>query len=392
MTTTTGILDAVEGIQDTFITLRRDLHRHPELAYDEVRTAALVRSQLADMGIPIVAELATTGLVAAIQSGSGTRSIGLRADMDALAIDEQTNLAHASTVEGVMHACGHDGHVAMLLAAANHLATTRNFDGTVYLIFQPAEEGGGGAKVMVDQGLFDQFPMDEIYALHSWPALRTGTIAVSPGPVMASTNDFEITLHGPGGHAAFPHLSADLIGLAATIVTHLRSLTTSTLPPGTESTLAVTSVNGGTAINAFPTSVSIRGTLRAFSDQIVDTIERHMREPIDLMARAAGATATVTLNRIYPPTINSPKPARRAEEVATTLVGAERVVTQTPAMTSEDFSFMLAEAPGAYVFIGTGSEDRVAPLHSPLFDFDDDALPVGAGLLIGLAEASLAAR
>ncbi|MDV8009501.1 amidohydrolase [Rhodococcus sp. IEGM 1318] len=388
---TQGISEIIGSSIDDYVAIRRDLHAHPELKYSEYRTASVVRHKLSELGIPVVADLAGTGLVAALRRGTSAKSLGLRADMDALAIEETSGRPYSSSVPGVMHACGHDGHVATLLCAADYLARYSKFDGTVYFVFQPAEEGGAGAKRMIEDGLFERCPMDAIYALHNWPGLPSGDIAVSEGGVMASTNDFEITLEGPGGHVAFPHRSADLVGLACHMIERIRRIRLERIDPMNPITLAVTTFDGGTTVNAFPTQVRLRGTVRAFDTSVVDRVE----SGIELLVRAAAhepnVTASLIFERKYPATLNWAAGVGAVRQAAVETVGADRVHRQTPAMTSEDFAFMLEEVEGAYFFLGNGDGGKESkPLHSTTYDFDDDALPTGAIVLARLVEQQLA--
>lgn len=383
-----AIVQAAAGVVD----IRHELHAHPELMYSEHRTAEIIRANLSQLGIPVVGEFAGTGIVGALRLGSSTRTLGLRADMDALSISEATELPYSSTVPGVMHACGHDGHVAILLATARYLAETRKFDGTVFFIFQPAEEGGSGARKMVKQGLFEMFSMDEIYAIHNWPSLPSGHIAVSSGPVMASTNDFKISIDGPGGHAAFPHQTVDLIGVAADIIQKIRSLVSSRIDPMSNLALAITKVLGGTTVNAFPATVEVAGTVRAFDPKVVDKVESLLREIVENSISGSGATSSVFFERKYPATINYPDKVSIVQEAALRIVPFHEFHAQTPAMTSEDFSYMLAVVPGCYIFLGNGLGFGNSPnLHTPTYDFDDESIPVGVALLSGIVEIAMPA-
>lgn len=372
-----------------FVEVRRSLHRIPELGFAEFDTAALIRQRLAAEGIPVVADLAGTGFVAAIRRGSSTRAIGLRADMDGLAVHEVNSFEYASAHQGVMHACGHDGHMAVLLAAATSLARHGNFDGTVYLIFQPAEEGGGGAPKMIEQGLFERFAMNQVFALHNWPGLPAGHVAASVGAVMASTNDFEVELVGPGGHAAFPQHTAPLVSIAAEIVRSFDGIIGSRMDPMTQAVLAVTQMAGGTTVNAYPASVRIAGTVRAFSHDTVDQIESHMEAIVQGATGGTLATGRLSLRRSYPPTVNHADAAAMVRRAADLALEPGALHEQVAAMTSEDFAFMLEQVPGAYFFLGSGD---AAPLHSAHFDFPDEALPAGAAVLATLVEQVLAAE
>ena len=337
--------------------IRRDIHAHPELCFQEVRTADLVAAKLTAWGIPVHRGLGTTGVVGIVHGRDGGacgRAIGLRADMDALPMTELNTFAHASQHPGKMHACGHDGHTAMLLAAASHLATNRHFDGTAYLIFQPAEEGGGGAREMIQDGLFDRFPMQAVYGMHNWPGAPVGSFAVSAGPVMASSNEFHITIHGKGGHAALHHTSIDPVPIACQMVQAFQTVISRNKKPVEAGVISVTMIHTGEATNVVPDRCDIQGTVRTFTVELLDLIERRMREIAEHTCAAFGATCTFRFKRNYPPTINHPAEAALAAEVMAQLVGADNVRPQEPTMGAEDFSFMLQAKPGAYVFIGNG--------------------------------------
>ena len=377
--------------------VRRDLHAHPELCFNEFRTADVVAARLAEWGIPVHRGLGTTGVVGMVKSGTSTRAIGLRADMDALPIQELNTFAHASTQSGKMHACGHDGHTAMLLAAAQYLATQRNFDGTVYLIFQPAEEGGGGAREMIRDGLFDKFPMDAVFGMHNWPGLGFGQFAASPGPVMASSNEFRITIHGKGGHAAMPHNALDPVPVACQLVQSFQTIISRNLKPIEAGVISVTMIHAGEATNVIPNTCELQGTVRTFSIEVLDQIEQRMRVMTEHLCAASNLRADFAFKRNYPPTINSAAEANFARQVMADLVGAGQVLAQEPTMGAEDFSFMLQAKPGCYVFIGNGDGDHRTPghgggpcmLHNPSYDFNDELLPLGATYWVRLAEAWL---
>ena len=375
--------------------IRRDLHAHPELRFQEQRTADLVARTLAEWGIEVHRGLAGTGVVGVIRSGKRGRSIGLRADMDALPIQETNSFTHRSQFDGRMHACGHDGHMAMLLGAARHLAASRSFTGTVVLIFQPAEEGGAGADRMIREGLFDRFPCDAVFALHNWPGLAVGQFAVAPGPMMASTNEFDIRVTGRGGHAAMPHLTVDPVLVAVQIVQGLQGIVTRTRNPNDLAVLSVTMLHAGDATNVIPDLAKIGGTVRTFNDSVTDLFERRIREIAELTAQAHGATATVEFRRTYPPTVNHPDQAEFAAGVADSIVGADNVVRNVdPSMGAEDFSFMLRVRPGAYLFIGNGDGAHrdaghgagPCTLHNASYDFNDELIAVGGTFWIRLAE------
>ena len=377
--------------------IRRDLHAHPELCFQELRTADVVAAKLTEWGIPIHRGLGTTGVVGIIKTGSSERAIGLRADMDALPLQEFNTFAHASVHAGKMHACGHDGHTAMLLAAAQHLATHHNFDGTVYLIFQPAEEGGGGAREMIKEGLFKQFPMDAVFGMHNWPGMELGQFAVSAGPVMASSNEFKITIRGKGGHAAMPHNALDPVPVAAAMVQAFQTIISRNLKPIEAGVISVTMIHAGAATNVIPDSCELQGTVRTFSIAVLDQIEQRMRVVAEHTAAAFGLSCAFEFRRNYPPTINAASEADFARGVMAELVGPQRVIAQEPTMGAEDFSFMLMEKPGCYVFIGNGDGTHrdmghgggPCMLHNPSYDFNDALSPLGASYWVRLAEAWL---
>ena len=383
-----SMLQTIATFADELRVLRHDIDRHPELAYREERTAALVAERLRGWGIEVHENVGRTGVVGVLRAGSSARSIGLRADMDALPIQEQGAISHASTHAGVMHACGHDGHTTMLLAAARYLATTRRFDGCVHLIFQPAEEGQAGARAMIEDGLFRRFPCAEVYALHNWPSLPAGTIATRPGPIMAAADRFEISVKASGGHAAQPQLTADTILCAAQIVTGANTLVARRIAPDANAVLSVTRIHGGSSHNILPAEVKLTGTVRTFDPAVQDRLEAALRDLVEGTAKAAGCTATLEYVRYYPATINDPQCAAHALEAGRALFGSA-LVPDAPAATSEDFAFMLREVPGAYVWLGQGSATHAAPLHDPRYDFNDEVLATGATLLAALAERRL---
>ena len=391
------IIDAILTQAPSLAALRRDLHAHPELCFQEQRTSDLVAAKLAEWGIPMHRGLGTTGVVGIVKNGSSNRAIGLRADMDALPMQEANTFAHASTQPGKMHACGHDGHTAMLLAAAQYLATHRNFDGTVYLIFQPAEEGGGGAREMIKDGLFDKFPMDAVFGIHNWPGLQLGQFAASAGPVMASSNEFKITLHGKGGHAAMPHNALDPVPVACQLVQSFQTIISRNLKPIDAGVISVTMIHAGEATNVIPNRCELQGTVRTFSLAVLDQIEQRMQVMTEHLCAASGLRADFEFKRNYPPTINSAAEADFVRQVMADIVGADQVLAQEPTMGAEDFSFMLQAKPGCYAFIANGDGDHRAlghgggpcMLHNPSYDFNDDLLPLGATYWVRLAEAWL---
>lgn len=373
------------------VAFRHDLHAHPELGFEEHRTAARIAAALRDIeGMDVFTGIGGTGLVAVLKAGSSDRSIGLRADMDALPIQEETGLSYASCTPGIFHGCGHDGHVAMLLGAAQHLARTKRFDGTVYFIFQPAEEGQGGARAMIEAGLFDRFPADEVYALHNWPDLPAGTAATRPGPIMAAADRFEIVLEGKGGHAAIPHHTPDAILAASDLVGQLNTIVSRRIAPTDLAVLSITQIHGGHAHNVLPPCVSVSGTVRSFDPVVQDSIEAALRQVAEGVALASGTKAKVTYDRSYPATINDPDAAEKALAAAACVCGHAHVAP-APALTSEDFAFMLHARKGAYSWLGQGQEGKGAPLHHPRYDFNDDVLATGMNWHVALAEQLLSA-
>ena len=378
--------------------IRRDLHAHPELCYEEKRTSDVVAAKLTEWGIPVIRGLGVTGVVGVIKNGSSTRAIGLRADMDALPMQEINTFAHASRHPGKMHACGHDGHTAMLLGAARHLATQRNFDGTVYLIFQPAEEGGAGARRMIEDGLFEQCPMDAIYGMHNWPGIPSGHMSVTPGPQMASSNEFYLTVKGKGGHAAQPHKCIDPVIIGMQIAQSWQTIVSRRTNPIDTAVLSLTQFHAGTATNVIPDEAKLAGTVRTLSAKVLDMIEQQMEEVAVNTAAAFGAEVEFKFRRNYPPLVNHAEATRFAVEVMKSVVGADKVDDNTePSMAAEDFAYFLQARPGCYIFIGNGEGDHrdgghgLGPcvLHNGSYDFNDNLLPVGASFWVKLVEASL---
>ncbi len=380
---------------DAIQALRRDIHAHPELCFEELRTAELIAAQLGRWGIEVHRGLGQTGVVGVIQGNRpGTKAIGLRADMDALPMTERNTFAHASRHPGRMHACGHDGHVAMLMAAAQHLAATRDFAGTVYLVFQPAEEGGGGAREMIRDGLFERFPMDAIYGMHNWPGLPAGDFAIKSGPCFASSNEFLIRIRGKGCHGAMPHLGVDPVPIACQLVQGFQTILTRNLKPIETGVISVTMIEAGEATNVVPDFVTMQGTVRTFTLEALDLIEQRMREMTQQMCGAFGATAEFEFSRNYPPTVNHDHETEVARQVMQSLVGPRRVHAFEPTMGAEDFSYYLLDKPGAYFVIGNGDGTHregghgLGPcmLHNPSYDFNDGLIPQGAALWVKLAE------
>ena len=374
--------------------LRRDLHAHPELCFQEERTSDVIARTLSAWGIEVHRGLGKTGVVGVIEGRPGRRAIGLRADIDALPMTEHNQFAHASRHPGRMHACGHDGHTAMLLSAAQHLAATRDFDGRVILVFQPAEEGGGGAREMIQDGLFERFPMDAIFGLHNWPGMPAGTFAIKDGPCFASSNEFHITIRGKGCHGAMPHLGIDPVPVACQLVQAFQTIVTRNMRPIETGVISVTMIQAGEATNVVPDSVTLQGTVRTFTDETLDLIELRMRELSHQLSAAFGATAEFEFQRNYPPTINHSAETAFARQVMTEVVGAERVQEFEATMGAEDFSFFLQHKPGAYFVIGNGDGTHregghgLGPctLHNPSYDFNDELIPLGGTLWVKLAQ------
>lgn len=374
----------LESMLPDLVALRRDIHAHPELGFCEHRTAGRIAEELRSLGIEVHEGIGTTGLVGVLKGRrEGTRTLGLRADMDALPIDEQTNLPWASTHPGKFHGCGHDGHVAMLLGAARVLAADPDFAGTLNFIFQPAEEGQGGARVMIEEGLFDRFPCDRVYALHNWPGLPTGTISTRPGAIMGAADKFHITLTGKGGHAAIPQDSPDAILAAASLVQQLNTIVARSVPPYASAVLSITQIHGGHAHNVIPAEVTVAGTVRTFDPVVQDRIEERMRAMLKGIEASFEVQCALDYDRYYPATINDPAAAADALAVAASVARAE--LAPEPAPTSEDFSFMLQQRPGAYLWLGQGTGDHAAPLHNPHYDFNDSVMATGVRLHVALA-------
>lgn len=387
------IVNRIAAYHDAMKEWRHDIHAHPELAYEERRTAAQVARLLRDFGVDEVAEgIGKTGVVGVIRNGDGPR-IGLRADMDALPIVEETGLEYQSKHHGVMHACGHDGHTAMLLGASRYLAETRNFSGTVVLVFQPAEEGFAGARAMIEDGLFERWPVDSIYGVHNMPGLPEGRIALSPGPVMAAADSFRITVQGAGGHGAMPHLATDPVVAAAALVSALQNLVSRDVDPTKTLVVSVTTIHGGEALNVIPDTVELGGTVRWFDPEVGERVRERMAATVEGVAAAHGATASLVYERGYPPTRNHDAETAFARTVAGEVMGGEATV-QHPTMGSEDFSFFLEAKPGAYAFVGNGDGDGIGcvSVHNPKYDFNDEILPVGASFFARLVETALARR
>jgi len=392
------LIDPIIAFQSELQQIRRDLHAHPELCYEEERTADVVCAKLTEWGIPFERGLGKTGVVGIIRNGTSARAIGLRADMDALPMQEINTFPHASRHPGKMHACGHDGHTAMLLGAAHHLATHRNFDGTIYLVFQPAEEGGAGAREMIKDGLFERFPMDAIYGMHNWPGAATGTLSVCEGPMMASSNEFHVTVRGKGAHAAQPHKGIDPIMIAVQIAQAWQTIVTRNKSPLDTAVLSITQIHAGSATNVIPDDAKLVGTVRTFTTEVLDMVEKRMQSLAEGIAAAFDAEVEFTFRRNYPPLVNHAKETRFALDVMKSVVGESMVDANVePTMGAEDFAFFLQKKPGCYIFIGNGEGDHrdgghgLGPcvLHNASYDFNDSLLPIGASFWVHLAEAAL---
>ncbi len=394
-----SLLDAVAAHAAEFVALRRDIHRHPELGFEEFRTSDLVAERLAQWGYAVERGLGGTGVVGQLRRGSGSRRLGLRADMDALPIVEATGLPHESCHHGVMHACGHDGHTAMLLAAAHHLATRGDFDGTLNLIFQPAEEGQGGALRMMEDGLFAKYPCDAIFAMHNMPGHPQGKLLLRDGAAMASSDHVTITLEGSGGHGAMPHCAVDPVVAGAAIVMGLQSIVARNIDPLHTAVITVGAFQAGDANNVIPQTATLKLSVRALDRGVRDTLERRITELADLQARSYGVRATVDYRRSYPVLVNTADETNFARRVATELVGADQVeLNARPLTGSEDFAFMLEKVPGSYLLIGNGDgSDDVANgghgacmVHNPNYDFSDHNVPIGAAFWVLLTQRYLA--
>ncbi len=384
----------ISGWHAEFTALRRDLHMHPELGFEERRTAKIVSERLAALGIEHHAGIGRTGIVAVIRgrSNASGRAVGLRADMDALPMQEENDFAHKSRYDGRMHGCGHDGHTTMLLAAARYLHETRHFDGTAYLIFQPGEEGYAGAKAMIEDGLFERFPAEQVYALHNWPGLPPGRIGITPGPAMAAADRIEIKIDGRGGHGAHPHAAIDPVLVAGHIITAVQSIVSRNVSPIDTAVVSLCAMQAGNpgAMSVIPAHATLVGTVRTFKPATQDMIERRLAELVPSIAAAFGASAKLKYERVYPATVNHAREAEFAATVAEALIGPENVVRNLdPSMGSEDFSFMLQAKPGAFARLGQGGIEGGCFLHNSLYDFNDAVIPLGAGYLAALAETAM---
>ena len=393
-----NLVEPIVAFQSELQQIRRDIHAHPELCYEEQRTADVVAARLTEWGIPVVRGLGVTGVVGIIKNGDSPRAIGLRADMDALPMQELNSFDHASRHAGKMHACGHDGHTAMLLGAAHHLSRHRNFDGTVYVIFQPAEEGGGGARRMMEDGLFDKCPMEAVYGMHNWPGLPVGQFGVVAGPMMASSNEFRVVVKGKGAHAAQPNRGVDPIMIAVQIAQAWQTIISREKNPLDTAVLSITQIHSGSATNVIPDEAVLIGTVRTFTTAVLDLIEDRMKGLAEGVAAAFNASVDFHFGRNYPPLVNHARETAFAVEAMKAVVGEAKVDANVePSMGAEDFAFMLQAKPGCYVFLGNGEGDHRAAghglgpcqLHNASYDFNDQLLPIGASYWVKLAEMSL---
>ncbi len=391
-----GTLSALHALSAEFTALRRDIHRHPELGYQEFRTSELVAQRLASWGYRVTRGLGGTGVVGQLVRGQGAKRLGLRADMDALPIQEATGLPHASSHAGLMHACGHDGHTAMLLAAAKHLAEHGQFDGTLNLIFQPAEEGLGGAKKMMEDGLFEQFPCDAIFAMHNMPGFPRGQLLLREGATMASSENITITLQGQGGHGAMPHVAIDPVVAGAAIVMGLQTIVARNVPPLHMAVITVGAFQAGEANNVIPQTATLKLSVRSLDRAVRQLLNRRIRELVEAQAHSYGCQATVDFQGGYPVLVNTQPETEFARQVALELLGADQVVLQTAPLTgSEDFAFMLEQVPGSYLFIGNGDAASgghgACMVHNPNYDFDDGNIAIGSAYWVRLTERFLSA-
>ena len=377
----------IAELHDELIEIRHDIHRHPEIAFEEVRTADIVAGKLASWGLDVDRGLGKTGVVGTLRAGDSNRAIGLRADMDALPVDELNTFDHRSQHDGKMHACGHDGHTTMLLGAARYLAQNRDFNGTIHFIFQPAEEMYGGAKYMIEDGLFERFPVESVWGMHNMPGLPAGHFSVAAGPVMAAADEYRVKITGVGGHAAYPHYAVDPVYIASEIIVALQTIAARRVDPLGSVVVSTTVLRAGNAGNVIPETAEMVGSARAFTVELQDEIEGSIRRIAEGVAQAHGAAAEVEYERGYPPTINHAAETEIARQAAIRTVGAENVgAGGLPMMASEDFSFMLNERPGCYLFIGNGEGDHAVECHNPHYDFNDDILPIGARYWVTLVE------
>ena len=383
------IIQEIAANKDDMVAWRRDIHAHPELAYEERRTANLVAEHLTEWGLEVHCGLATTGVVGTLSTGDGP-IVGLRADMDALPLQETNTFAYRSRHDGKMHACGHDGHTAMLLGAARYLAESQEFAGTIRFIFQPAEEAAGGAKVMIDDGLFKLFPVETIFGMHNWPGLAVGRFAMRSGAMMASLDCFDIVIEGHGAHGALPHQGVDPVHAAAQVVATLQSIVSRNVDPLQAAVISVTRIHGGDAYNIIPDQVLLGGGIRCFDREVRELLKVRIVEVVEGVCDGLGARGTVDFVSGYPAVVNRPAAVGLAAEVAAAIVGTENVDTEAdPVLGSEDFAYMLEEKPGCYVLIGNGAGEGTCMIHNPGYDFNDDVVTLGATYWVKLAQAFL---
>ena len=381
------IIKELEDLQSEMQEWRRDIHAHPEIAFEEHRTAQIVADKLESFGIEVETGIAGTGVVGTLRKGMGNRSIGLRADLDALLINETNDFEYKSKNPGQMHACGHDGHTTMLLGAAKYLSEQGNFDGTVNFIFQPAEENEGGGRVMIEDGLFDKYPVESVYGMHNIPGMPVGSFAIKPGPIMAAFDIFNLKVIGRGGHAAMPQTTVDPIIVGTKIIDAFQAIISRSIDPQEPSVLSVTQFHGGDAYNVIPNQVEIKGCTRCFSPNVQKKLEDEMRQISESICKAYGADCEFHYEHRYPATINSEEEANLAGQVAQEIVGEERVnLSPRPGMGSEDFAYMLQEKPGSYIWIGNGDGEGSCMIHNPGYDFNDEILPIGATYWVKMAE------
>ncbi|MEP3246804.1 MAG: M20 aminoacylase family protein [Sneathiella sp.] len=381
------ILPLIEEMHAEMTEWRHRIHMHPETAFEEYQTADFVAEKLESFGLSVHRGLGKTGVVGTLKSGNGNRAIGLRADMDALDLQELNEFEHRSRVDGKMHGCGHDGHTVMLLGAAKYLSQTKDFDGTVQFIFQPAEENVAGGRVMIADGLFEKFPVDSVYGMHNMPGFNVGEFAVCKGPIMASADFFEARITGVGGHGAFPHLTVDPVTIGCDVVSGWQKIVSRNVDPLKSAVITVGEIHGGHTTNVIPEEVIIRGTTRAFDPGVQDLIEQRMEQVLNGICQAHGAKAEFTYDRRYAPTINTPDETDEAIAAARELVGTDAVDTEvTPVMGAEDFSWMLKERPGCYIMIANGAGEGSCHVHNPNYDFNDNILPLGATYWARLTE------
>ena len=385
------VIKEINKFHDEMTKWRRDIHQHPELGYEEIRTSDFVAAKLKEFGIEVHQGLAKTGVVGTISNGNGP-SIGLRADIDALPLEEKNTFKHASTNPGKMHACGHDGHTTMLLGAAKYLAASKNFKGTVNFIFQPAEEGGAGGELMLQEGLFEKFPVDSVYGLHNWPGMEPGYFGVGAGPIMAAADVFDLTVFGRGGHAALPDQCVDPIVVASQIVSALQTIPSRNTHPVDSVVISVTQIYAGDTHNIIPDSARMHGTVRTFSEETKRKMPTSILRVAEGVCSAFGATCELDYIQSYPATINSVPETEISAKAVIDLVGEEKIIRNpTPSMGSEDFSYMLQARPGCYVLLGIGSGKGIGGclLHSSRYDFNDEVLPIGASYWVTLVENEL---